>query len=106
MSEQHSEHHIVSPKVYGTILVALLICTVLTYYVAGIDLGIFNNFVALGIAVFKATLVILFFMHMYYSTRLLWIVVAGSFFWLALMLLITLGDYVTRSWDIQHRIFF
>ena len=106
MSEKHAEHHIVSPTTYAAILGALLVFTVLTYYVAFIDLGIASNFVAMGIAVTKATLVVLFFMHIFYSTRLLWVVVVGSLGWLALMLLITLGDYVTRHWDIQQRIFF
>lgn len=106
MSDDHSKHHIVQPSMYATILGALLVFTVLTYYVAFIDLGPLSNFVAMGIAVTKATLVILFFMHVFYSTRLLWVVVAGSFGWLALMLLITLGDYVTRHWDVQQHVVF
>ncbi|MBI4851141.1 MAG: cytochrome C oxidase subunit IV family protein [Acidobacteria bacterium] len=106
MSDDHSKHHIVQPSTYAAILGALLVFTVLTYYVAFIDLGVLSNFVAMGIAVTKGALVVLFFMHIFYSTRLLWVVVVGSFGWLALMLILTLGDYVTRHWDIQQRIFF
>lgn len=106
MSDDHSKHHIVQPSMYAAILGALLVFTVLTYYVAFIDLGVLSNFVAMGIAVTKGSLVVLFFMHIFYSTRLLWVVVVGSFGWLALMLILTLGDYVTRHWDVQKHIFF
>ncbi|KAF0249476.1 MAG: cytochrome c oxidase subunit IV [bacterium] len=106
MSDDHSKHHIVQPTTYAAILGALLVFTVLTYSVAFIDLGVLSNFVAMGIAVTKATLVVLFFMHIFYSTRLLWVIVVGSFGWLCLMLILTLGDYVTRHWDIQKHVFF
>jgi len=53
---------------------------------------------ALAIAVFKATLVVLFFMHVKYSTRLTWAVVAGGIFWLGILLVLTMGDYLTRGW--------
>jgi cytochrome c oxidase subunit 4 len=53
---------------------------------------------ALTIAVFKATLVVLFFMHVKYSTRLTWAVVAGSVYWLGILLALTMSDYLTRPW--------
>src|SRR5689334_4534817 len=102
MSDEHSKHHIVQPSTYAAILGALLVFTVITYYVAFIDLGVLSNFVAMGIAITKATLVILFFMHIFYSTRLLWVIVTASFGWLILMFVLTLGDYVTRHLDVQH----
>ena len=89
----------ISPKsTYYTIFGILMLCTGLTVWIAFIDLGPLNTIAALTIAVFKATLVILFFMHVKYSTRLTWAVVLGSFFWLGIMLVITMSDYLTRSW--------
>ena len=64
--------------------------------IAFLDLGALNTVVALAIAVFKATLVVLFFMHVKYSTRLTWAVVLGSVFWLGILLALTMGDYLTR----------
>jgi cytochrome c oxidase subunit 4 len=90
--------HIVPKRTYYLIFLALMVCTALTVWVAFIDLGVMNSVVAMTIAVFKATLVILFFMHVKYSPRLTWLVVIGSIFWLGLLLIMTLGDYATRSW--------
>jgi len=92
---EHSEH-IVSPKVYFTVLLALLVGTFGTVYAAKIDLGRWNIVLALGIAVTKMTLVILFFMHGKYSPRRTKLVIASGFFWLAIMLVLTLADYTTR----------
>ena len=66
--------------------------------IAFFDLGPLNTVVALAIAVIKATLVVLFFMHVKYSTRLTWAVVLGSIFWLGIMLVLTMSDYLTRVW--------
>ena len=66
--------------------------------IAFLDLGALNTVAALAIATFKAALVILFFMHVKYSTRLTWAVVIGSVFWLGILLTLTLGDYLTRVW--------
>jgi len=92
---EHSEH-IVSPKIYLTILIALLVGTVVTVYAAKIDLGRWNIVLALTIAVTKMTLVILFFMHGKYSARRTKLIIASGFFWLAIMLVLTLADYTTR----------
>jgi cytochrome c oxidase subunit 4 len=59
-----------------------------------------NTPVALAIAVTKATLVILFFMHVIHSTRLTWVVILASFLWLATMFVLTFADYLTRAWAI------
>ena len=90
--------HIVPTRVYYTIFGILMLCTYLTVQIAFYDLGVFNIVAALVIAVFKATLVILFFMHVKYSTRLTWAVVLGSVFWLGILLVLTLSDYLTRAW--------
>ena len=90
--------HIVPTRIYYTIFAILMLCTGLTVWVAFLDLGALNTVAALAIAVFKATLVVLFFMHVKYSTRLTWAVVAGSIFWLGILLALTMSDYLTRGW--------
>jgi cytochrome c oxidase subunit 4 len=90
--------HIVPTRVYYTIFLILALCTYLTWQVAVFDLGPLNTIAALAIAVFKATLVVLFFMHVRYSTRLTWAVVLGSVFWFGILITLTMGDYLTRSW--------
>jgi cytochrome c oxidase subunit IV len=90
--------HIVPPRVYYTVFGMLMLGTAITVGVSFLDLGAFNAIVALTIAVFKATLVVLFFMHVKYSTKLTWVVVTGSVFWLAILLSLTFSDYLTRSW--------
>ena len=90
--------HILPTRVYYTIFGVLMLCTYLTVQMAFIDLGAFNTVAALVIAVFKATLVVLFFMHVKYSSRLTWVVVIGSMFWLGILLVLTMSDYLTRSW--------
>jgi cytochrome c oxidase subunit 4 len=96
MSLQTSDSHIVPKRTYYSIYVILLVCTYLTWQVAFFDLGVLNTVAAVTIAVFKAVLVILFFMHVRYSTRLTWVVVIGSVFWLGILLTLTCGDYLTR----------
>src|SRR5258707_4693889 len=90
--------HIVPRRVYYTIFGILMLCTYLTVKIAFFDLGPMNIVAALAIAVFKATLVVLFFMHVRDSTRLTWAVVLGSVFWLMILLALTFGDYLTRPW--------
>ncbi|HET9803776.1 MAG TPA: cytochrome C oxidase subunit IV family protein [Candidatus Acidoferrum sp.] len=95
MSEK-SEHHVVSPLLYFGILCALLAGTVLTVWAATIDLKQWNIVLALLIATTKMSLVILFFMHGKYSPRRTQLVIISGFFWLAIMLGLTLMDYTTR----------
>ena len=90
--------HVVPTRIYYTIFGILMLCTYLTVQIAFFDLGIFNTIAALTIAVLKAALVVLFFMHVKYSTRLTWLVVTASLFWLAILLALTLSDYTTRVW--------
>jgi cytochrome c oxidase subunit 4 len=90
--------HVVSPKIYVAVFLALIALTGLTTAVAYLDLGPFNTVIALAIAVCKMLLVILFFMHVRYSPNLTKIVVAASFFWLMILISLTLGDYHTRDW--------
>ena len=90
--------HIVSTRLYYVIFGILMLCTYLTVQIAFFDLGAFNIVAALVIAVFKATLVVLFFMHLKYSSRLTWAAVLGSVFWLGILLVLTFSDYLTRAW--------
>src|SRR5689334_8642931 len=90
--------HILPRRTYFAIYAILLVCTYLTWQIAYFDLGAMNAVAALAIAVFKAVLVVLFFMHVKYSSRLTWAVVIGSVFWLGILLALTMGDYLTRGW--------
>lgn len=91
--------HVIPRKLYAAIFVALLVLTFVTVQVAFYDFGRLNIVVALTIAVLKAALVILYFMHIRYSDRLNWVFVGAGFFWLAIMLAFTFGDYLSRPWE-------
>ena len=91
--------HIVPVKIYYGVFGALMFFTVLTYFAATIDLGSFNLVVALTIAIIKATLVILFFMHVKYSTTLTKAIVASCFFFFLIMIFFTMNDLMTRGWS-------
>jgi cytochrome c oxidase subunit 4 len=88
--------HVSSPRMYIAVFAALMVLTVVTWLVAQVDLGWANDVVALAIAVTKALLVILFFMHVRHSTRMTAITALAGFFWLAILIFLTLNDYVTR----------
>ena len=90
--------HIAPKSLYYLIFGALMVGTLLTVAVAAFDLGPLNNIVMLTIACGKALLVILFFMHLRWSTRLTWVVAGSGFFWLIIMFGITMSDYMTRGW--------
>lgn len=94
--------HVVPRTIYVIIGSTLLLCTGITYYAATVDLNrIFpglNVIVALTIATFKATLVVLYFMHARYSPQRTQLVIISGVFWLAILLGLTLSDYLTRSW--------
>jgi cytochrome c oxidase subunit 4 len=83
---------------YYAVFGALIVGTILTVLVARMDLGPFNNVVMLGVACTKATLVILYFMHVRWSSRLTWVVAGAGFFWLLILFGITMSDYMTRGW--------
>jgi len=90
--------HISSNKLNVTIWITLMCLTVITAAVSFIDLGPFNTIVAMVIATFKAVLVVLFFMHVKYSSeKLSKVVILASLFWLILLLTLSLADYGTRS---------
>lgn len=90
--------HIVSPRVYITIFAALMVLTAVTVMVGFYDFGRWNDIVAMAIAVTKGVMVVLYFMHVKYSSRLTKLVVVGGFFWLAILITLTLADYLTRPY--------
>jgi len=98
--EHHEHDHMNIPKYIGIFMI-LVVGTILTYFAATIDMdGIFpgaNTLVALLIAFTKMTFVMLFFMHVYWSKRLIWLAAVASFFWLAIMFAYTMQDYLTRG---------
>jgi len=89
--------HVVSPRLYLLIFVLLLVFTALTVWVAETNLGRWNTPVALAIAVTKATLVLLYFMHLRWSSRLTWLTVGAALFWFAHMIAGTAADYLSRQ---------
>ncbi|HWF66245.1 MAG TPA: cytochrome C oxidase subunit IV family protein [Acidobacteriaceae bacterium] len=95
---EHAEQHIVGPKVYGTVFGILLLLTATTTGVAFIDMGVYNAVVALAIACIKAALVVLFFMHIHYSSRLLKMTVGAGLFTFIVLILLTMSDYISRAW--------
>ena len=91
--------HIVPVRVYLMIFLALMLGTGLTVVAAFYDFPWqLNTVIALTIATIKATLVVLYFMHVRYSSRLVWVIVASALFWLAILFGLTLSDYWTRDW--------
>ncbi len=97
MSEHSEEHHIVPKRIYFVVFATLILMTWVTTLVSRVDLGRLNIFVALSIAIFKASLVILFFMHVKYGTRLTKMIVLAGLYWLLLLLFIAMMDIWTRG---------
>ena len=91
-------HHIVPKRVYFAVFATLILLTWVTAWISTVDLGRLNLPVALSIAVFKASLVILFFMHLAYVTKLTKMIVFSGVYWLILLLFITMEDIWTRGW--------
>lgn len=91
--------HIVPVRVYVTIFLVLMVGTALTVFAAYQDFPEpLNVVIALTIAVAKATFVVLYFMHVRYSARLIWVIMASALFWLAILFAFTFSDYMTREW--------
>ena len=94
----HHEEHVVGPKVYGLIFAALLILTASTVGASYLEMGAFNVVVALAIACIKAVLVVLFFMHVKYSSRLTKLTVAAGLFTFMVLITMSMTDYISRAW--------
>jgi cytochrome c oxidase subunit 4 len=85
------------PRLYLVVFVVLLALTALTVVVASVDLGPLNTPVALVIAAGKAMLVVLFFMHLKEAPGIVWLAAGAGFFWLGILILLTMSDVATRG---------
>jgi cytochrome c oxidase subunit IV len=96
----HGGHHVhvVPLSLYFGIIFVLFVLTGVTVWTARMDLGAYNTLVALAIAITKATLVVLYFMHVRWSKKIVWIMVASSMLWFAILIAFTMQDYMSRSW--------
>ena len=98
---EHVEHHIVTPAQYALVFGTLLVFTGITVGAAFVDFpGPLNAIVALGIASFKAVVVILFFMHVKYQSRLVKLTVSAGFFTFLVLITMTMTDYISRAWGL------
>ena len=95
---EHAEHHIVSPLEYCYVFAFLLLFTGVTVGAAYVNLGALNPIIALGIASTKAVVVILFFMHVKYQSKLIKMTVGAGFFTFLVLILMTMADYISRAW--------
>ena len=93
-----SAGHVAPKSMYYAVFGALIVGTILTVGAAKVDMGPLNNIIMLAIACTKATLVILFFMHVRWSSRLTWVIAASGFFWLLILFGMGMSDYLTRGW--------
>jgi cytochrome c oxidase subunit 4 len=96
--EEKHEQHIVTPATYALIFAALLVGTAITVVASYIDMGPWNPVVALGIAVTKATLVVLYFMHIKYSSKLMKLTVGAGVFTFLILVGMSMSDYISRAW--------
>lgn len=95
---EHGSHHIVTPKQYTLVFITLIVGTIITVLAAYKDMGVLNPVIALAIACFKACVVILFFMHAKYQSRLIKLTIASGFFLFISLIVMTLSDYISRAW--------
>jgi cytochrome c oxidase subunit IV len=93
-----SAAHVAPKSMYYMVFGALIVGTILTVAAAKVDMGPLNNIVMLAIACTKASLVILFFMHVRWSSRLTWVVAMSGFFWLLILFGVGMSDYMSRGW--------
>ncbi len=100
MDMEHQEHHIVGPRVYLAVFFVLLTCTALMTAVAFINLGILSPIIILALACLEACLVVLFSMHIYYSSKLLKLTVVAGVFVFLILITMTLSDYISRAWGL------
>lgn len=107
---EHAQHHIVTPLQYTYVFLTLLVFTGITvgaayvpfdqFHIGNFSFGILNPVIALAIASTKAVIVILFFMHALYQSRLIKMTIAAGFFVFLVLIVMTLSDYISRSWGL------
>jgi cytochrome c oxidase subunit IV len=97
-AHEHEHGHILPVRTYLTVYIALLVLLIATVGAAFIDLGWFNFALTMVIALAKAIMILLIFMHVRYSERLVWVFSSAAFLWLAILIVLSLNDYFTRDW--------
>ena len=90
--------HVVPIRTYLLVFAALIFLTLATVEVARLDLGPFNTIVAMTVAAAKTALVVLIFMHVQYSGRLIWLAIFCGLLWLALLIGLIMTDFLSRTW--------
>ena len=95
---EHGTHHIIPVSVYVKVIIALMVLLIITLWAASFNLGEWNLAIAVSIAVAKAVIVLLYFMHLRWSTRLVHVFAGSAFVWLVIMFVLTLSDYFSRGW--------
>jgi cytochrome c oxidase subunit IV len=98
MSEYAAHEHVVPKSTYYVIFIALMVLTAVTVGAAKLHFGQLNFVIAIAIAITKASLVVLFFMHVKYSSPLVKITVGAGVFWLVILLSMIMMDYISRGW--------
>jgi cytochrome c oxidase subunit 4 len=93
-----ANHHIVPLKVYISVFSALMVLTFVTIQIAYLDLGFLNTVAAVSIACLKGFLVVAYFMHARYGTKLVWVIVGIAGMWFVILIAMTMGDYLSRGW--------
>lgn len=93
-----SGHHVIPIRVYLTIIAILFFLTFVTVWVAFLDFGFLNTVIAVGIACIKALLVVMYFMHLKYSARVLWLYAGAGAIFFVILIALTLSDYRSREW--------
>ena len=94
------EEHVVSTRIYLGVFAVLLLLTVLNVGASFLSLGAFNGAIALTIAVVEAVLMVLFFMHVRYSSRVLKLTIVAGVFTLAVLMTMSMSDYISRAWGL------
>jgi len=98
MSSEEHRQHVIPSSIYVGIWAVLMVLTAVTVFASFLELGNWNIVLALVIATIKATLVVLFFMHLYYSSQLTKVTMIAAIFFLFLLLALSMTDYMTRHW--------
>ena|SRR5438874_9993252 len=96
-AHEAQSHHIIPPIVYARVFGVLMLLMILTCAIAALDLGFLNTLIALTIAVTKATFIVLYFMHIKFSSKLVKTFAVAALFWLSILFVLTLQDYFTRT---------
>jgi cytochrome c oxidase subunit 4 len=91
----------VMPRTYFVVFAILILLTAATVALSQVDLGAWHGVVGLAIAAAKGTLVVMFFMHLLYSSRLTWVFALSGLAWLCILLGLTLTDFLTRDWPLK-----